>query len=403
MNANSSLEDSLKDFQTVDQRQSLSTELLNSQFADPLYQDCTGLIPGGDQLPDALRQSLLDDSAMNSDAFETSANSPPSNHHRPSELPMNQTATLQQLLNPNQSDHGSDRQSRLQTAGDSFSSPRATSTSPPNRQAPSTLDAEAIVYNEQTQEYTMYDPIRGTRPFKINYQNIVNEAGRSYYKVVREDLIPIVNQSDLPSFNFQSEQAGKENRPSVSNLLGQQVPNSATLDWTANSPLSQLLLANQDNLCGLQSKEAAANFIPEVSDRQAKSPDPIDNSILTGFGNPAFQMFLARQLSIFSAGLNVTGGQAEPEQPHPIGSTPVKASKKTKKSKKSSKDAPVELQNENSISKCPYCPKVCGNKGGLASHIKRHKQDLPFACTVCPARFLQKGSLNKHVRYVLFF
>ena len=393
-------------FQAVKQH-NLSTKLLNSHSTDPLYQSSgAGLIPDASQLPNTLWQSLLDGSAMNSDAFQppNCANSTLAEHQ--SESPMNETVLQEQPLNQ----FVSGRQSRLQATDGNLSSPRATSSSPPNCQTSSSLSSEAIIYNEQTQEYTMNDPIHGAQPIKINYQNIVNRADRSYYKVVREQLIPIVNQSDFPSLGsfsgFQSEQVGKENWPSAGNLLGQQVLNSTTFNWTANSPLNQLLLANQDNLCGLQSSAA----------KQPKSPDPIDNNILTTLGDQAFQTFLAKQLTnIFSATLNATGDEVKSEHLHPIGSTPVKASKKTKtkskksskdaatesKSKKSSKDTATEPKNESSGFQCPHCPKLCGSKGGLTSHLKQHNKDLPFACTVCPARFSHKGPFTNHLKYVL--
>lgn len=48
---------------------------------------------------------------------------------------------------------------------------------------------------------------------------------------------------------------------------------------------------------------------------------------------------------------------------------------------------------------CPFqdCTKVYSQRSGLASHIRVHQGERPYACTVCEKAFVQKASLVKHL------
>lgn len=242
----------------------------------------------------------------------------------------------------------------------------------------------------------MNDLVAGSCPIKIDYQNLVNKDGQTYYKIVREDLVPIYNQSNLASFGFSNcltidrHNDGKENQPLT------------TPDLMKNQSINQLLLANQDNLFGPnhQSNEASSSVLNSNNSQngqQAKKPKLTDDNML---GDQAFQLFLAQQIAkVFPAIATNEAAKSD----HQSTSTPVKKPKKAKSSQSTaskSKKKNEKSEKESIVTfDCPYCPKKCGNNGALGSHInKRHKEEKPFACDACSARFASKALLGNHKR-----
>ena len=183
------------------------------------------------------------------------------------------------------------------------------------------------------------------------------------------------------------------------------------------SSLSRLLLANQDSLCGPNQFNEADVPIEDSGNppgyTQAKRPKSDDGSVLPPFGDrtlpffgsPDLNLLMAEKfVSLFSADNDVANDEAKISRSQPqSSSTPIKTEKamssqsSASKPKKKSKD-----KKESTIFDCPHCPKKCGNKGALVSHVKRHAQEKPFACRVCLARFSSKGSLTKHSRWISF-
>ncbi|KAK8375527.1 hypothetical protein O3P69_008387 [Scylla paramamosain] len=48
--------------------------------------------------------------------------------------------------------------------------------------------------------------------------------------------------------------------------------------------------------------------------------------------------------------------------------------------------------------KCVYCEKLFIYPAKLASHLRTHTGEKPFACPYCPYRATQQGNLNRHVK-----
>ncbi len=56
------------------------------------------------------------------------------------------------------------------------------------------------------------------------------------------------------------------------------------------------------------------------------------------------------------------------------------------------------IKNDNGAYVCPHCPKVCAKQNTMYYHIKKnHEQDLPFECTDCNQKFLQRSSYFHHL------
>ncbi|XP_050686845.1 transcription factor GAGA-like isoform X2 [Eriocheir sinensis] len=54
--------------------------------------------------------------------------------------------------------------------------------------------------------------------------------------------------------------------------------------------------------------------------------------------------------------------------------------------------------NRISSLKCAYCEKMFIYPAKLASHLRTHTGEKPFACPYCPYRATQQGNLNRHVK-----
>jgi len=48
---------------------------------------------------------------------------------------------------------------------------------------------------------------------------------------------------------------------------------------------------------------------------------------------------------------------------------------------------------------CPLCRMEFGDKSNFRHHYMVHSGEKPYACSYCPYRARQTGTLNKHMKY----
>jgi predicted RNA-binding Zn-ribbon protein involved in translation (DUF1610 family) len=56
------------------------------------------------------------------------------------------------------------------------------------------------------------------------------------------------------------------------------------------------------------------------------------------------------------------------------------------------------IRNEHGHFVCPTCGEVKEKQNTMYYHMEKHKDALPFACRYCKKQFLQKQTLDLHIR-----
>ena len=271
---------------------------------------------------------------------------------------------------------------------------------------------DAIFFNDKTQEYILNDC-----PIEIVPQNIAIINGQKFYKVIREDLIPIYNQNDHLFLTLSSNDtmiSAKENQPSIQ----PQSLKASTLKLMKKTSVNHLLL-KQDNLPG-QLISNDTNFELKISDL-----DCLNNNSLN---QANFNQHHQNSLKRLKTSNNIYGN---PDNYEDIGQDNIytfdnkflhplianllvnydnlnsidKTVKKlnladsnnkinSSSTKKRSNKNPKQKKTPNHP--CPFCPKLFQSNGSLVVHNRQHTGEKPFECEHCAAKYARKSSLSRH-------